>query len=139
MPHRSQKKTRALATQTAELALAVPQVVAHRVTRMALAGASPSRRDQAEFQRMVQEKQAAFSQAWMVMGLQSWRAGHEWALSVTRSMWAPLLGAGLPGQDLSQAHARLQADTLDVLHKGLAPLHRTAVANARRLARTPLR
>ena len=68
MPHRSQKKTRALATQTAELALAVPQVVAHRVTRLALAGARPSRRDQAEFQRMVQEKQVAFSQAWMASG-----------------------------------------------------------------------
>lgn len=136
MPAPYQKKTQALATRTAELAMAVPQVVAHRVTRLALAGARPSRRDQAEFQRMVQEKQAAFSQAWMAMGLQSLLAGQAWTLSVTRSLWAPLLGAGLPGQDLSQAHARLQADTLDALHKGLAPVHRTAVANARRLART---
>lgn len=139
MPARSQKKTRALAHQTTELALAVPQVVAHRVTRMALAGALPTRRDQAEFRRMVQEKHDAFGQAWLAMSLQSLVVGQVWMASVTRSMWAPLLGAGHPGQGLQAAHARLQADTLDVLHKGLAPVHRTAMANARRLARTPLR
>jgi hypothetical protein len=34
-----------LARQATELAMAVPQVMAHRLTRMALAGATPSARD----------------------------------------------------------------------------------------------
>ncbi|QLQ33160.1 MAG: hypothetical protein HZT40_17955 [Candidatus Thiothrix singaporensis] len=37
---------KSIPTMTAEMALAVPQVVAHRLTRMALAGTTPSVRDQ---------------------------------------------------------------------------------------------
>lgn len=51
------------AIKLAELSLASPQVIAHRVTRMALAGASPSKRDRTEFTGMVVEKQLAFAQA----------------------------------------------------------------------------
>ena len=52
MPTRLSRKPKPAAVQAAELALAVPQVVAHRMARMALAGHSPSARDQREFQMM---------------------------------------------------------------------------------------
>lgn len=126
-----------MAEKTAELAVAVPQVIAHRVARMALAGAQPSSRDQAEFRRMFEEKHLAFSQAWLAMGLQSALISQVWIAAVARALSAPRLGGHVA--DLMRAHQRLQSDALGVLDKGLAPVHRKAVANARRLAKTPMR
>ena len=51
MPSHHKRKTMSLIIKAAELAFAVPQVVAHRVTRMAIAGPSLSERDQKEFRR----------------------------------------------------------------------------------------
>jgi hypothetical protein len=48
LPARKPNK-KSLIAKAAELAFAVPQVVAHRVTRMALAGPSLSDRDRKEF------------------------------------------------------------------------------------------
>lgn len=59
--------------------MAVPQVVAHRLTRMALAGPSLSNRDRKEFQRMVNEKHAAFAQAWSAMAREAFRANQAMA------------------------------------------------------------
>ena len=59
---RSTASTRS-AVQLAELAWAAPQVVAHRLGRMAQAGPILSDRDRREFTGMVVEKQLAFAQA----------------------------------------------------------------------------
>lgn len=120
MPRRS-RSAAPLARQAGELAFAVPQVVAHRLTRMALAGPVPSARDRREFHGMMQEKVHAFWQSWFAMG---------WAvLAATQKAWlAGLQGARVP-----------LLDTQAVLAHGLAPVHRKATANARRLARTRLR
>ena len=67
---RRTRKSKSVAVKSMELAIAVPQVVAHRVTRLALAGPKPSERDRNEFQMMVIEKQAAFVQAWNNMAIQ---------------------------------------------------------------------
>ena len=133
------RRTRAkssLAQQAAELALAVPQVVAHRMTRMALAGPHPSPRDRKEFARMVAEKNEAFGEAWRAMALHGVRT--QQALGA--SLFASFLSIA-KGRRPSPARsvAQLQHATLGVLGKGLAPVHRKAVANARRLARTKLR
>src|SRR3954454_21310068 len=61
--HRAVRNTR----QAIELALAVPQVIAHRVGRAALAGPFPSPRDRRELQRMGAEKVAAFYESWNAM------------------------------------------------------------------------
>ena len=115
------RKNSSLTRQTAELAVAVPQVVAHRLTRMALAGPVPSARDRREFQAMGQEKVHAFCQSWFAMG---------WAATqMSQRGWMALLqGARVPMMDANV-----------VLARGLAPVHRKATANARRLARTGLR
>src|SRR2546427_799414 len=52
-------------------------LVAHRLTRMAMAGANPSARDRREFTRMVSEKQTAFQQSWAAMGMQSMVASQD--------------------------------------------------------------
>lgn len=115
------RKSTRLVRQASELAFAVPQVVAHRMTRMALAGPMPSERDRREFHAMGQEKVHAFFQSWLAMG---------WAMmEATQQAWLAMLrGARVPLIDANQ-----------ILSKGLGPLHQKATANARRLARTSLR
>ena len=70
MPARRRPST-SLSAKTAELALAVPQVVAHRLLRMAHAGPHLSARDRKEFARMVAEKNSAFGESWNAMALQT--------------------------------------------------------------------
>ena len=133
------RRTRAkssLAQQAAELALAVPQVVAHRMTRMALAGPHPSPRDRKEFARMVAEKNDAFGEAWQAMALHGARAQQALGASLFASFLAIARGRR---PSPARSVAQLQHAAFGVLGKGLAPVHRKAVANARRLARTKLR
>jgi hypothetical protein len=116
----SHHKHQRLSRQATELALAVPQVVAHRMTRMALAGPVLSARDRREFHGMAQEKVNAFWQSWFAMSVAMVEASQQ-------AWLAALQGAHMPMPD---AHG--------ILSKGLAPVHRAATANARRLARTAL-
>jgi hypothetical protein len=137
MPTSRARRTKSIGSKSAELALAVPQVVAHRLTRMAIAGPKLSKRDQKEFQRMVTEKKNAFTESWIAMATQTVLAQQALALSLARSFWAPTLQRK-PASAASLAR-QVQGAALGVLDKGLAPVHRKAVANAKRLARTKLR
>lgn len=130
------RKARSIAMQSAELAAAVPQVVAHRMARMALAGPTLSPRDRKEFERMVAEKKTAFGEAWSAMATQTVRANQALAVSLLQSFWRSSMG-GKPATQALAAH--MQNATLGILGKGLAPVHRKAVANAKRLAKTRLR
>ena len=115
------RSSRRLSRQAAELAIAVPQVVAHRLTRLALAGPRPSARDRREFYTMGQEKVHAFWQSWFAMG---------WAMvEAMQQAWIGMLqGARVPFIDMHH-----------VLARGMAPVHRKATANARRLRKVSLR
>jgi sarcosine oxidase delta subunit len=136
MSSRRTLKSVSLVTKTAELAFAVPQVVAHRVTRMALAGPSLSERDRREFHLMGAEKAHAFSEAWDAMTMQAFVANQALAASLLRSFWTHLPGCRPFTPSMT---AQLHSAALGIMGKGLAPVHRTAVANAKRLARTKLR
>lgn len=136
MSFRSSRKTKSITTKAAELAVAVPQVVAHRVARMALSGPTPSERDRKEFSLMVAEKKTAFTEAWQAMAMQTVRANQALAASFFRSVWSPASwGKPLAGGSAVQVHKA----ALGILDKGMTPVHRKAVANAKRLARTKLR
>ena len=110
-----------LARQATELAIAVPQVMAHRLTRMALAGAQPNARDRREFHGMGQEKVVAMWQSWFAMGSAMVQAQQKVGLALLQGTRVPMV------------------DTQRILSQGLAPVHRKATANAKRLARTRLR
>jgi len=127
------RKTRSIAFQTAQLALAVPQVMAHRLTRLALAGPTPSARDRKEFALMSAEKTDAFAASFNNMALQTLRAQQQLAFSCMRSMWSPTFWTS------ASAARELQGAALGILDKGMTPVRRKAVANAKRLARTKLR
>jgi hypothetical protein len=131
MPFRRRKPQR-LATQAIELALAVPQVLVHRMTRLSLAGHSSSLRDQREFYLMGAEKVAAFYESWNAMLVEMVRANLKFALSSAffwRSPWTDMRRFTRLGP------ARTRRTALAILSSGLAPVHRRAVANARRLGR----
>ena len=117
----------ATAVKLAELGFAAPQVIAHRLTRMALAGTTISARDRKEFSGMVMEKQTAVAQAWMGMFAEGVRLQQQFALSL------------FTGATPRQHAARAKSAASRIASTGLAPFHRKAVANAKRLARTKLR
>jgi len=118
-----------------ELALSVPQVFAHRVTRMAVAGPRLSDRDRREFQIMVNEKHAAFAQAWSDMAMHALRANQALTASMLRFFFTPF---SYKKPSAASTAAQIQNAAIGVLGKGLAPIHRKAVSNARRLAKTKL-
>ena len=121
------RQSAATAVKLTELGLAAPQVIAHRLTRMAFAGPTISARDRKEFTGMVVEKHAAVAQAWTAMFAEGVRLQQQLALS--------LFTGATPRQ-----HAALANNAASrIVSTGLAPFHRKAVANAKRLARTKLR
>jgi len=136
MATRQSRANRSLATKAAELALAVPQVVAHRVTRMALSSPKPSLRDRKEFERMVAEKNTAFAESWKAMATQAALANQALAASFFHSFLSAARGKR---PSAAATAGQLHKAALGVLGKGLAPVHRKAVANAKRLSRTKLR
>jgi len=117
----------ATAVKLGELAFAAPQVIAHRLTRMALAGPALSARDRKEFAGMVLEKQAAAAHAWIGMFAEGVRFQQQFALS--------MLSFATPRQHAARARSAASR----IASTGLAPIHRKAVANAKRLSRTKLR
>ncbi len=127
---RRRKKVASLSRMTTELSVAVPMVVAHRTTRMMLAGPFPSQRDQQEFMLMVSEKPLAFGQAWWVMTIRSMLASQGVLESMLHLAWSPWI----PGALSPKASAeRLGEAVLDVAIGGLTPVHRKVVENSRRL------
>jgi hypothetical protein len=132
MATRRRRKSKSLAAQTIELGVAVPQVIALRAARIAAAGASPAARDRKEFYRMGAEKIAAVNEAWNAMAVQAFWANQKLAVSFLQSLWFPWVR---PNFSAKPASGRLTSAGLDILGKGIAPIRRRAVANAKRLGR----
>ncbi len=136
----SRRKAARLRVQTAEMFFAAPQVVLHRLGRMALSGPRPSLKDQREFQRMGTEKLVAFSEAWRAMTIQLLKSNQQLAASMMRSAWpAAVTGRSKKSPPLARVAADLEGAALDMLGQGIRPVHRRAVANAKRLSRLKAR
>jgi hypothetical protein len=128
MAMRRIRRTKSLAAQTVDLGFAVPQVIAQRVARIMIAGGSPTARDRRELHRMGTEKILAANEAWSAMAIQTVLENQKLALSFLQSFWFPWERRPSAAMQLSNA-------ALDVLGKGMAPVRRRAVANAKRLGR----
>ena len=133
-------KSYRLSRRSTQLASAVPQVVALRVGRMLAAGPLPNARDQREFYRMGAEKVEAFWESWLAMASQGMLAQQRFALWWFRTWWQTALGGWMNPPTLqhlsTSAQQRVLASMLDVTHRGITPVRRRAVANARRLNRS---
>jgi hypothetical protein len=133
MATRRRRWSKSLAAQAIELGVAAPQVIALRAARMASAGASPRARDRKEFHRMGAEKIAALNETWTAMAAQAFLENQKFALSFIQSLWFPW---ARPDATVKSASRQLTDAWLGVLGKGMAPVRRRAVANAKRLGRT---
>jgi len=111
----ARRRRTASLSKAAQLSFIAPQVVALRSLRT---------HDRREMQRMGTEKVLAFWESMNAMGLQVAKANQEYALFAMRQWWSPWM------TPLQMANAATK-----VLEKGLAPVHRRAAANARRLRR----
>ena len=107
----------------------MPQVVAHRSARIALAASAMplSARDHKEFELMHPEKTAAFTEASVALWWQTALAQQQLALLLMAAETTPV--------SILRAFVHAGAQ---VLGHGLAPVHRQAMANARRLGQTRL-
>ena len=132
MPVRRRRKSKSLAAQTFEFGIAAPQVIAHRVARMASAGTSPSARDRAEFHRMGIEKIAAANEAWTAMATQAFLENQKLALPFMQSLWFPWIRPTPTAKSVSR---QLNRAAVRILDEGMAPVRRRTAANAKRLGR----
>lgn len=78
------------------------------------------------------EKFVAFGQSWNAMVMQAMIENQRLALSMAQSFWFPWLPR-------SSASKMLHRAALGIAGAGLAPVHRRAVANAKRLRKRRLR
>jgi hypothetical protein len=128
---KSVQSHRTAARQLSELSWAVPQVVSHRLTRLAFAGATPKASDQREFTAMVAEKHQAFVESWWAMGTETLRQQQSLTLALFGG-WSPRAAAN-PLAAGQRVLAQMVDGPMQVAHQGLKPVHQKAVANAKRL------
>jgi hypothetical protein len=125
------------ATRSSEMWLASAEVIAHRTQRMAQMRSNPSSVDQHELQRMVGEKVEAASDSLQAMGAvvssayqDAFFAGTNQAMrNFTAMMSGKRLSPG-PVSGSAADGARMLAQLADA---GMAPFHRRAKSNAKRL------
>ena len=97
----------------------MPQVIAHRSLGM----------DSREFHRMGAEKMFAFGESWNAMYMQMFMEQQRLAISFMTSFWFPWLAPR------RSAASQIGSAMLGITGAGLAPVHRRALANAKRLGR----
>lgn len=115
-----------LALKTGEMMIASAQVISHRTSRMAAAGTPPSERDQREFHLMGQEKIEAAAESAQAMAVGIVRLQQQMGkLAFTR-----MLTGTRGSRPLVTSRTVVQ-----IVHKGLKPIHSRAVANAKRLTK----
>jgi hypothetical protein len=119
-----------------ETAAASMQVVEHRTGLMRAAAADPLTGDYAELSLMVPEKVAAFSEAGVRLG-QGWIAAQAEMVAEAQRIGAMMLSGRPPSAKALQAMhkrgARSAARSLAAAGEALAPIHKAATGNARRL------
>ena len=125
-------KTRRIATQASEIAMAAPQVIALRTAQMAMAGVNPSAQDQREFYQMSMEKMEAFSESWVAMTQQMMKVNQE-LMCMWVQAWNPYTASSAA---FNRSSKKLESAALGVFTQGLAPVHQRVVSNAKRLSRS---
>jgi hypothetical protein len=126
-----------LAARSTEMYCASGEVIAKRTQRMATMGPNPQASDQREMKRMVEEKAAAASESLNAMGA-STAAAYQRAMfkgmdQMVRNATSMMLGGNamrlMVGMDLTE----VAATYAKVAKAGMAPYHRRATSNAKRL------
>jgi hypothetical protein len=126
-----------LATQSTEMLLASGEVIARRSQRMSAMGANPDAADRREMNRMVDEKVSAASESVQAMSMRAaglYQASMVQWFDLANRQAAALLGIGSPPRASVDAAARkTMRAAAQITTAGLAPFHRHATGNAKRL------
>ena len=140
-----------LALKTGEMLVASAQVIGHRTTRMAAAGATPNARDRREFALMGQEKIEAFAESAFAVGMQMMAFNQQVGTVVLKQLikgsgnafslaMRPALSARRQAELLRSAllnstalASKLGASSAQLAQHGLKPIHARATGNAKRL------
>ena len=147
-----------LGVKAIEMSAAAAQVIAIRTTRMAAHGLNPNAAERREMKLMGAEKVDAFSRAGQAlasgalplmagMAGQAWRASWDVLnasaqLAASRSLPQTMqrqrrLADSLMRSMPSVHHGAASTATARLAHKALAPVHRKATANQKRLSKSP--
>ena len=145
-----------LGMKAMQMSAAAAQVIAIRTTRMAAHGANPSAADKREMHRMGAEKVDAFSRAGLALStgamplmagaaMQAWRTGFDVFDASTRLASSRTIPQTLASQrrladtlmrgGTASGQASASNATARLAHRALAPVHRKATANAKRLTK----
>lgn len=145
-----------LGMKTMQMSAAAAQVIAIRTTRMAAHGPNPSAADKREMHRMGAEKVDAFSRAGTAlatgamplmagMAMQAWRTGFDVLNASTRLAASRTIPQTMASQrqladtlmrgGAASGQASASNATARLAHRALAPVHRKATANAKRLTK----
>lgn len=84
---------------------------------------------------MGSEKSEAFAESWSAMASEAFRVQQ----TISALWWRAFLMPWLSSNPAGETAAHLRRAQRSILGKGFAPVHRRAVANARRLSRSPKR
>lgn len=142
MPRSLASKQARLAQHASEMMVAAPQVIAHRMAQMAMG--RPLAPGSGDFEHMTREKMEAAAEAWNGMGTQFWRSGMDAWNAYAQAWWKAWMDACFPWMNpgsrarfprWGMTPGQLQHAALDMLDKGMAPVRRRAVSNARRIGK----
>ena len=116
--------------QSMEVTTAVPQIVSHRMNEFLNAGMQPTPETQREFLLMWEEKITAFSESWHAATEQTMKINQQVAETLMQNMFTPwwdiyALNYITPSNLATAAHS--------ILDKGMEPIHKQTISNARRL------
>ena len=102
-----------------------PWVIGMRLWSLSMAAYPPSARERREWQRMLDEKWAAFGQSWWAMSTQWWRMQLDaWSTPAAAASW----------HDPARAWAGAWREGDRWIAAGLRPVARTVAQNRRRLS-----
>ena len=125
---------------TAEMMLAAPHVMAHRLSLLSTPYAATQVRNQRELYRMSSEKLAAFGESWTAMASQMMQANQQLARMWMAGAWLPMHASQAALlRAFGRAATQVQAAALQTIASGIAPVRNRAVANSKRLRRSTIR
>ncbi len=130
MSKHSSNTNSSLPTRSMELAVSVPEVVAHRLMNFSTAGVSYSPNDYLELYRMWSEKYTVFGESWSAMANEVLRYQQTILASYSRYWFNPWLMPYASQQSVLMSTVGFGEA---VIKKGLDPIHRTTIENAKRL------
>jgi hypothetical protein len=130
-----------LAARSTEMYCASSEVIAKRTQRMATMGPNPPASDQREMKRMVEEKADAASESLNAIGASTAVAYQRAMLKgmdqMVRNATSMMLGGNPMHMKVGMDFTEVAATYAKVAKAGMAPYHRRATNNAKRLRKGP--